>query len=423
MASLAESIEIAGRRTERAGIGASSEDSREIKIGFVHRTDPWDVRSWSGIPYFMCRSLEKHVGQVVALGPDLTRSTKILFGTLWRINKAARPILGRTFIGEANRITSIRLGSFFRQRIDESEVDVLFAPVASTEIAYLKTSKPIVYLSDATWKIMAGYYPGFSCFSTLGAYEVGHIESRAIQRASAIVYPSEWAASSARDHYHVREDKLSCISFGANLLEVPDREQALAHRPISPLQLLWVGVDWRRKGADVAVSCLDELLKAGIDARLTICGCAPPEGFDHPRVKIAGFLNKRDPEQRKRLSRLFLDAHFFIFPTRAEAFGVVVAEASAHGLPTLGANTGGVPGVLRDGENGRLLPPASDGRAYAEMIRAVLADPDEYPKLVRGSRDLYERELNWDAWGKAMRKVFSTVLAKHQKKGAINRAG
>jgi glycosyltransferase involved in cell wall biosynthesis len=124
---------------------------------------------------------------------------------------------------------------------------------------------------------------------------------------------------------------------------------------------------------------------------------------------VIPFLSKRDPAQLQRLSRLFLVANFFLFPTMAEASAIVLCEASAHGLPALVRNTGGVGGVITDGENGYLLPADAEGKQYAERILEIVRDRSAYDDLVRRSRLAYEERLNWDAWGRAMRPIFEQM--------------
>ena len=94
----------------------------------------------------------------------------------------------------------------------------------------------------------------------------------------------------------------------------------------------------------------------------------------------------------------------------AEALGVVLCEASAHGLPSLARNTGGVAGAVVDGENGFLLPPDATGKQYAEKILDLVQDHGAYDKLVLSSRMAYEEKLNWDAWGRAVRPIFERVV-------------
>ena len=389
-----------------------AEQSDRIRIGMLHRFDAQDVRSWSGILYFMGRSLQEHVGEVTYLGPDRTFQTDFLYTNIGRANRILKPLLGKSLISESNRISSRRLASFFAGQMQDLSLDVLFAPVASTEIAYLRTKLPIVYLSDITWHNIVNYYAEFSQLSGLARSEGENIERRAIQKAKAVVYPSAWPARTARDHYHAMAEKIFEIPFGANLQEPPTREAALNRKQGGRVELLWVGVDWNRKGGDIAFECLEQLLSCGIDARLTVCGCMPPDRFAHPKLRVFRFLSKHDPEQRKTLASLFLDAHFFVFPTRADATPIVISEASAHGLPVLITDTGGITGGLQNGVNGFTMPVTADGKDYARRIQALWNAPEEYRKLVRSSRDLFEQRLNWDAWGRSMRQVFSHALEK-----------
>ncbi len=386
------------------------QNTRRLRIGILNRFDPQSVRTWSGLTFFMSRTLSKHVGEMSYFGPDATFQGKLISSLTWRINSLSKRLFGKTAIGDHNRVLSRHLGRLFQKQIAKANLDILFAPAASIEIAYLETDIPIVYLSDTTWHDIQDYYEEFGSFSSLAEREGDKIEARAITRSSAVVYPTQWPTRAAREHYGAPADKVFVYPFGANLEIIPPRDLALQHTLDGRLQLLWVGIDWVRKGGGIVVECLHDLRRSGIDAHLTVCGCVPPFGQSDPHITVIPFLDKRDPAQQHTLSELFLRAHFFVFPTRAEAFGIVVAEASAHGVPSLAADTGGVSGVLSDGKNGFLLPFNASGIDYANKIKACIADPARYGDLVRSSRDIYEDRLNWDAWGESMRTVMLNVL-------------
>lgn len=98
-------------------------------------------------------------------------------------------------------------------------------------------------------------------------------------------------------------------------------------------------------------------------------------------------------------------------PTKAEAMDIVIGEASAHGLPAIVRNTGGVGGMLYEGKNGFLLPPDATGADYAKQVMEALSDMATYRKLCASSRDFYEQRLNWDSWGQSMREVFMYSFA------------
>lgn len=381
-----------------------------LRIGFVHRFDAQNIRSWSGTFYFMSQALQKHVGEVVYLGPDKSAGTKFIIDNVARVNRIWERLTGYSVATDHNRILSNRLGRFFETRLKDLPCDVIFAPVASVEIASLRTSLPIVYYTDITWAEIVDYYPEFSLVSSFGRAEGERIESAAIRRANACAFPSDWAAASACQHYGSDPGKIFKVAFGANLKDPPTRSAAL-HRTIQDrLNLLMVGVDWERKGGAIAFECLISLLEHGVDAHLTILGCVPPSGFDHPNLRVVPFLDKNDPRSREQISELFLESHFMLVPTRADATPIVTCEASAFGLPVLAADTGGLRGSIREGYNGFLLPLEARGSAYADKIRDILAEPGRYSALVPSTRDEFERTLNWDSWGKSMRHVFEGVL-------------
>jgi glycosyltransferase involved in cell wall biosynthesis len=288
------------------------------------------------------------------------------------------------------------------------------------EIANIRTDLPIIYYSDLTWNQILEYYPDYSCISSFGKAQGERIESSAILRSKAAVYPSEWAVDSACNHYGASRQTTLKASFGANLNDPPSREAALQHPLGDTIKLLLVGVDWHRKGGAIALECLTSLLEGGVDAELTILGCKPPAGVDHPKMVVIPFLSKHDPEQRKQIAKLFLEANFMLLPTRADATPIVISEASAFGLPTLASDTGGLRGSITEGANGYLFPIEARGSVYADKIIDLIAVPGDYRKLVHSSRQAFETTLNWDAWGRTMREIFEMVLERKIAPGSSN---
>src|SRR5207237_7156448 len=163
--------------------------------------------------------------------------------------------------------------------------------------------------------------------------------------------------------------------FGANVDrdDVPKNDEVLSRRVTGGhgLNLLFLGVDWKRKGGEIAFEALLDLERRGIDAQLTVCGCVPPPEFRHARMHVIPFLDKNDKAQRERFVDLLWASDLLFVPTRADCSPIVFSEASAYGLPIVSTATGGVPEIVHDGENGILLPRSARGAEYAERIAEV----------------------------------------------------
>jgi len=174
-------------------------------------------------------------------------------------------------------------------------------------------------------------------------------------------------------------------------------------------KLLCIGVQWENKGGPIAVSVLNQLLATGVNAELTICGCVPPTDVKHDKIKIIPFLNKSIKVERERLYNLYAEADFLILPTRFEAYGLVFCEASAYGLISLATRTGGVSGVISEGENGFLFDEKDKGDGYAKKIIELWNDNEKYNALSVSSREVFDKKLNWEVWAQQFLKLLEPL--------------
>ncbi|MFH1502686.1 MAG: glycosyltransferase family 4 protein [Candidatus Eisenbacteria bacterium] len=376
-----------------------------LRVAFLTSTDPLDRGSWSGTPYHMFRALESRGCEVTAIGPLRTpvRNWLRVYGKLRGAVRPGKYIHGHSavFARSCARAAGARMAG--------RTFDAAVAPAASAVIAYLKTDVPIVYVSDATFALLEGYYPDFSDLCAASSRDGHALEALAIANAAAVSYPSAWAARSAERDYGAPGGKLHVMPFGVNFENVPGREEVLSRPRSERIELLLVGKQWERKGGDTAVETLLELERMGVDAALTVCGCAPPPGTRHPRLRVVPFLDKNDPHERAELVRLYSTADVLILPTRSECLGMVVAEANAFGLPAFVSATGGLPEVVRDGVNGYALPVEARGGEYARLLRDVWSGGERIRALSEASRNEYETRLNWDSWAGSMCGLFSEL--------------
>jgi glycosyltransferase involved in cell wall biosynthesis len=349
----------------------------------------------------MLKALQTHCGDVTALGP--VEPKLAIAGAI--LSRALRFLTRKQYLYVHSLWFSKLCGRVIERRLAKDRFDLIAAAYAGPHIAHVETNVPIVFASDATFAAMVDYYPAYSRLLDVSLRQGHTIVRKVFDKSAYAVYPSDWAARSAIRDYGAAPRKVRVIESGANIdpEDVPPRSLLVRKKRSDTLKLLWVGVDWERKGGEIALETLGDLERMGKRAELTICGCTPPRGHVHESMRIVPFLSKNDVEDRKRLWGLFLAADYFLLPSRQETSGRAHCEASAFGLPILAADTGGVRNGVREGENGFVLPPSARGQDYARLIAEIGADESQYRALADRGRTLFETVLNWDTWGRRVR--------------------
>lgn len=377
-----------------------------MKIGFASRWDPLDKRSWSGTCYYSYQQL-KRFGEVEVFQYKMPKLLQEWLTTQKSINRRwFKKNTAVEFLDAYARSFSRQLSRELKKR----PVDVLFVSASSQLIAYVETDIPIIYMTDATFQQLQGYYPNFS---NLAAYNIKQgiaLDKKAFQRTAHCLLASEWSKRSAVNDYGIDPAKISVAPCGANLDSIPIVLNEFTEGS-GKCRLLFLGVEWERKGGDIALKCYHTLKEKGLHPTLHIIGCVPPHDLSADEsITIIPFLDKNKEEDFAQLHHLLLQTDFLVLPTRAECAGVVFSEASAYGIPSVTTDTGGVSSYVKNGINGFTFPPEAGGELYGLKIAAVLADTQQHQQLKLQCRKLYEEQLNWDCWGQLFRQIATTLL-------------
>jgi glycosyltransferase involved in cell wall biosynthesis len=384
-----------------------TETRKPLKIAFLTALTLQNERSsWRLSNEYMTQALQRHCGEVVHIGS--IKLWEVFLGKV--LNKASQVLLKKRFIYYHSFFIAKRYARIAAQRLARQAFDVIVAPAAFSEIAFLDTDIPIVLIEGGTLALLHNYYSPFSNPLKRSLYEANTLQKLALWKASLVLNPSDWASRSVIEDYHIEQQKVHVLPYGANIQNPPPLEVILSKQRSNRCRLLFVGVEWQRKGGDIAFDTLLKLEEIGIQAELIVCGCIPPSRFSHERMTVIPYLNKNDKKQYKELENLFMTADFFFLPTRQELFGFVFSEASAFGLPVITTNTGGVPGAIKDGENGFMLPLSAGSSEYAEVIARIYQDDLCYAQMVKSSRAAFDERLNWDAWAIAVNELIIEVI-------------
>ena len=97
----------------------------------------------------------------------------------------------------------------------------MFVSASSQMIAYLETDIPIIYMTDATFQQLQGYYPAFSNLADYNIRQGIELDKKAFQKAAHCMLASEWNKNSAINDYGIDPEKISVVPCGANLDKIP----------------------------------------------------------------------------------------------------------------------------------------------------------------------------------------------------------
>jgi glycosyltransferase involved in cell wall biosynthesis len=378
-----------------------------MKIAYVTTYDSSDIEAWSGLGHHirtsLCRSgFDIHpVDKLSETGGVLSAAKRFYYATLAMktFRRDREPSLLRSYALQVEKA------------LESVDCDVVFSP-GTVPIAYVKTDKPIVFWTDSTFAGMVDFYPDFTNLCDASIRRGHQMEQAALNQCSLAIYSSEWAASTALRHYAVDPRKVKIVPFGANtdgLQRTDDGVRTLAAKSRDVCRLLFVGADWGRKRGEFALAIADLLVRQGIRTELNIVGCVPPHST--PRyVKVHGYVSKRTSHGRETLRRLFSECHFLLHPSRAECFGLVLAEAGSFGVPCVATNVGGTSSVVTDGINGLLFAVDESAAAYCSHIQRLFGSTSEYERLALSSFKEYCERLNWEVAGQRVRELIEEAV-------------
>lgn len=367
------------------------------RIVFLSAKNPFSKRDWSGIPYFMMQALRREfeVEYITAPSFEFLKKLGYYFGKLILV------FTGKKYVFDYGLIIAWFYGRHYsRQLRDKYDFKFVFVPAGLTEIAFLKTNIPIISFGDCSTLQLFDYYPSLKNVSRVSIREVDYVEQKAFDKIALAFFSSSWASEFVKEHFKIKN--VAIVPFGSNIL----KRSEIRGRKLSEngCHLLFVGVDWERKGGDVALKILGSLIENQIDAHLTILGCIPPFGYDLLNVNVIERLDKNSAEGENEFMAILDQTDFFILPTRADCTPIVIAESFSAGVPVLTSDTGGVSSLIKEGYNGFLFG-QGDVQAYVKRIILLMKAPLQYEVISQNCMEDFITTFNWQRWVEEFKKT------------------
>ena len=378
--------------------------TKKTKIAFLCSGPPTDRKIWSGTIFKMYESFLTHNIDVEWI--QVNRFTNLESKFFLSIENLHKKIFNRGFNRNHFIAKAFLASKKLQKTLKNSDADLIFAPTTITDLAFLNTDKPIIYLNDATFHQLLNYYGGMSGFGWLSKKTTVFIEKLALQKSDFLIFSSHWAAKHAEDFYQIPKDKIEVIKFGSNTT-APDK---IVEKDYSgEITFLFLGVEWERKGGQIALDAIKILRDRNYPVKLQVVGCIPPVE-EAEAMNVIPFLNKNNPEEARQIFNFLQNSHFMFMPTRADCTPISFCEAASYGLPVISTDTGGVAAVVEPGETGILLPLNASSEQYADEIEILLQNPEQIRALSQNAREKYEKELNWSVWGEKMNKILLELI-------------
>ena len=223
-------------------------------------------------------------------------------------------------------------------------------------------------------------------------------EGAVLSAAASVVTTSRWARRVLLELYSLDNDRVRVAEPGVDPAD-------LAPGTAAAVALLSVAAVIPGKGHDILVEAL-----ASLTGFRWHCECVgslerDPAFVQRLRRRILdggmdGRVHFSGPQAAVDLAHSYAAADVLVLPSRAESYGMVIAEALARGLPVVAAQVGGTPEALGRGANGTrpgLLVPPGDPSSLRNALRRWLEDADLRARLRTAARERRASLADWSA--------------------------
>jgi glycosyltransferase involved in cell wall biosynthesis len=380
-----------------------------MKVAYVTEYDAGDISKWSGTGYYITQSLKAQGLSLDYLGPLAEKYSLLFKGKQFFY----RYLIGKRYWRDREPLILKHYAQQVTSKLSTLNPDLVLSP-GTVPIAHLECEQPVVFWTDATFAGLIDFYSKYSNLCQETIKNGNKMEKLALDKCKLAIYSSDWAAKTAIENYQVEPSKVKVVPFGANIEynQEPDNIKVIVDsRPHNQCNLLFLGVEWFRKGGDIALKVAKELNNQGLPTQLSIVGCKPVIDEPLPNfVNSLGFISKTSKQGLQTINKLLSTSHFLIVPSLADCTPIVFCEANSFGVPCLTTNVGGIPTIIKDDVNGKTFKKEASIEEYCTYISNLFSDYSQYKRLALSSFNEYQERLNWSVAGKIVKNLLIELV-------------
>jgi glycosyltransferase involved in cell wall biosynthesis len=218
-------------------------------------------------------------------------------------------------------------------------------------------------------------------------------ERRALRSARRVIATSEWTRSELARRQVVPVELVDVAPPGSD-------EAPLATGTATGRALLCIGVVAPQKGQDLLVEALSRLGDAG-EWSCTMAGSLEfdPEYAERLSARVAdagltGRVTMAGVLTGDELDSAYRRADLVVAPSRAESYGMAIADALRRGIPVVASSAGGIPQTVA-GSRAAVLVPPDEPAPLADALRRWMLDPALRARLKAEARRGRGRLPRW----------------------------
>ncbi len=257
----------------------------------------------------------------------------------------------------------------------KGEIDIVEVPDCYGWLPFRFNYCPVIARLHLSY-VLISHYAGGRC-----GRQINYFERKTLKNSKCWVGVSKFALLETEKLFEMKPQREEIIY---NPVTLPEYDSTPANI-VNGRYILYAGTISDRKGAYTLAKAASILLDKYKDLSVVYAGATDNTYIEG---KIRGIVGPNNADRviftgwlsRPEVMNLMSNATVFVFPSKLETFGLVIAEAMLNGIPVVCCNSGPCTEFVENGKTGELVEVDNDSEVIMAVSR-ILDDSDYASKL------------------------------------------